>query len=141
MVRLLNQYEKFHHIGPEICTGKHYEDYLAFQKTFFTDVNNLFDCFKDICNLFEEDELIVLDTGEVMTPEIQSCLDNLLEMNEGKYQNFRKHRLIICDVAITAEIKNSALNISSTFDPANDETFICKIKEKKEKKFAKGLFI
>ena len=33
-VRLLNEYEKFHHIGPEIDTVKHHEDYPAFQKMF-----------------------------------------------------------------------------------------------------------
>ena len=27
------------------------EDYSSFQKISFTDVNNLFNCFKDICNL------------------------------------------------------------------------------------------
>ena len=105
VVRLPNKYEKCHSISPEIDIGKHHEDYPAFQKMFFADMNNLFDCFNDICNPFEEDELIVLDTGEVMTPEIQSCLGNLLGMNEEKYQNFRKHRLIICDVAITPTIK------------------------------------
>ena len=41
-----------------------------------------------------------------MTPEIQSCLDNLLEMNEEKYQNFRSHRIDICNAAIMATIKN-----------------------------------
>lgn len=33
-VRLLNEYEKFHHVGREIDTVKHHEDYLAFQKMF-----------------------------------------------------------------------------------------------------------
>ena len=55
---------------------------------FFTDVNNLCNCFKDICNLFEEDELIVLDIGEVMILEIYSCLGNLLKMNEEKFKTF-----------------------------------------------------
>ena len=50
-------------------------------------------------------------------------------MNEEKYQNFRKHRLIICDVAITATIKNNALNLASTFDSAYDKACI---QEKKE---------
>ena len=93
VVRLLNEYEKCHHIGPEIYIEKHHEDYSAFQKMFLTDVNNLFNCFKNICNPFEEDELIALETGEIMTPKIQSCFGNLLEMKEEKYQNFRKHKL------------------------------------------------
>ena len=54
---------------------------------FFTDVNNLCDCFKDICKPFEE-ELIGLDRGEVMAPEIQSCLRNLVEMNEKNIKTF-----------------------------------------------------
>ena len=141
VVRLPNKYEKCHSISPEIDIGKHHEDYPAFQKMFFTDVNNLFNCFKDICNPFEEDELTVLGTGEIMTPEIQSWLGNLLEMNEEKYQNFRKHRLIICDVAITATIKNNALNLPSTFDSADDKACIRKIKEKKAEKFAKAAYL
>ena len=77
-------------------------------------MNNLFNCFKDICNPFEDNELIDLNTCEVVTSEIQSCLGNLLEMNEEKYQNFRKHRLIIFDVAITATTKNNALLVQPT---------------------------
>ena len=80
--------KKRHHIGPEIDIGKHHGDYPAFQRMFFTAANNLFNCFQDICNHFEEDELIILDTSEVMIPEIQSCLGKLLEMIEEKYQNF-----------------------------------------------------
>ena len=64
MVRLLNEYEKCHHIGPEIYISKHLECYPVFQKMFLTDVNNLFNCFKDICNPFEEDQLIDLKTGK-----------------------------------------------------------------------------
>ena len=76
-----------------------------------------------------------------MTPEIQSRLGNLLEMNEEKYQNFRKHRLIICDVAIMATIKNIALNLPSTFDSAGDKACIRKIQEKKEEKSAKRAYL
>ena len=32
MVRLLNEYETFNHISPEIDLDKHHEDYPAFQK-------------------------------------------------------------------------------------------------------------
>ena len=54
-----------------------------------------------------------------MIPEIQSCLGNLLEMNEVKYQNFCKRRLIIC--------KNNPLNLLSSFDPVGDKVCIPKI--------------
>ena len=46
----------------------------------FTDMNNLFNCFNDIWNPFKEDELIVLDTSEVITAENQSCLGSLSEI-------------------------------------------------------------
>ena len=80
VVRLLNEYEKCH-ISPEVDTGKHHKDYPAFQKMFFGDVNNLLNCFKDLCNPFQEDELIVLHTNEVMTPENHWCFNNLLEIS------------------------------------------------------------
>ena len=70
--------KKFHHIGPAIDIGKHHEDYPVFQRMFFTAVINLLNCFQDICNCFKEDELVVLDTSEVMIAEIQSCLGKLL---------------------------------------------------------------
>ena len=47
-----------------------------------------------------------------MTPEIQPCLDNLLEMNEEKYQNFRNHRIDICNAAIMAAIKNKFTDLA-----------------------------
>ena len=62
-------------------------------------------------------------------------------MSDEKYQNFCKHRLIICDVAVTATIKNNAHNLPSTFDPADDKACICKIQEKKEEKFAKDAYL
>ena len=130
--------KKIHHIGPEIYIGKHHEDYPAIQKMFFTVVNNLFNCFQGVCNSFKEDELIVLDTCEVMIPEIQSCLGNSLEMNEEKYQNFCKRRLIIRDVAIMATIRNNPLNLLSSFDPVDDKACIPKIQEKKEENFDKA---
>ena len=107
---------------------------------FFTVAKNLFDCFQDISNPFKEDELIALDTGEVMIPEIQSCLSNLLEMNEEKYQNFYKRRLIICDVAIMATTKNNPLNLLSSFDPVDDKACIPKIQEREEEKFDKAAY-
>ena len=44
-------------------------------------------------------------------------------MNEEKYQNFCKRRLIICDVAITATVKNNPLNLLSIFDPVDNKKF------------------
>ena len=123
VVRLLSEYEKCHNIGPEIDNGKRHGDYPAFHEIFFTDVNNLFNCFKDICNPFEDNELIDLNTCEVVTSEIQSCLGNLLE----KYHNFRKHRLIVFDVAITATTKNNALLVQPTI-------ILVYVKYKKRKK-------
>ena len=35
VVRLLNEYEKCHHIGPEVDIGKHHEDYPAISKNAF----------------------------------------------------------------------------------------------------------
>ena len=44
--------------------GKHHEDYTEFQKTFFNDTQKLFFCFNEIRNPFEENRLVVLDTGD-----------------------------------------------------------------------------
>ena len=59
-------------------------------------------------------------------PRNPVCLDNLLEMNEEKYQNFRDHRIDICNAAITATIKNKFT------EPADDKVLNMQNTRKKE---------
>ena len=62
-------------------------------------------------------------------------------MNEKKCQHFRKHRPIICDVAITATIKNNSFNLLSTLDPVgNKASLYAQLPEKKKEKFAKAAY-
>ena len=56
------------------------------------------------------------------------------------WRNFRRHRLIISAVAITATTKNNPLNLPTTFDPGDEKACIRKIWEKKEEKFAKAAY-
>ena len=85
--------------------GKHHEDYIEFQKTFFNDTQKLFFCFNEIRNPFEENRLVVLDTGDVMNSDVETCLANLFERNEERYKEFYKHHLVICDISVTDTIK------------------------------------
>ena len=80
---------------------KHYEDYPAFQEYFFNDVTNVYKSFIDICNPFDQERLMTLHNGKVMSSEIQNCLSTLLDVNEERYRIFCKHRLELCDVPLT----------------------------------------
>ena len=70
---------------------------LHFRKSFLQKWITDLIALKDICNPFEEAELIVSDAGEIIIPEIQLCLGCLLEISKEIYQNFCKNTLIICD--------------------------------------------
>ena len=48
-------------------------------------------------------------------------------MNEEKYQNFSEHGLIICDVTISATIKNNALNLINTFGSISGDKILCAV--------------
>ena len=85
--------------------GKHHEDYIEFQKTFFNDSQKLFFCFNEIRDPFEENRLVVLDTGDVMNSDVETCLANLFERNKERYKEFYKHHLVICDISVTDTMK------------------------------------
>ena len=95
---LPNEYENCH-IGLETYVGKYHEVYPVFQKIFLQKWITDLIALKDICNPFEEAELIVSYAGEIIIPEIQLCLGCLLEISKEIYQNFCKNTLIICDAA------------------------------------------
>ena len=139
--RLLSEYEELHNLYPEKKGGKHHEDYPEFQKTFFHDVQNLHKVFDEICNPFDEEKLVILHTGEAMHPRIESCLLSLLDDNEEKYQMFCKHRIDVCDTAITAVIKNNSLDLPSTLLSKDEKDTIKQVQSKKEKKFAKSALL
>ena len=73
--------------------GKHQEDYIEFQKTFFNDTQKLFFQFNEIRNPFEENRLVVLDTGDVINSDVETCLANLLERNEERYKEFQEQNI------------------------------------------------
>ena len=89
--RLLEEYERLYNITSKKSKGKHHKDYTEFQKTFFKDTQKLFSYFNEICNPFQENRLVVLDTGGVMNSDAETCLANLLERNEERYKEFYKH--------------------------------------------------
>ena len=87
---LLEEHERLYNITSNENKGKHHEDYTEFQKTFFNDTQKLFFCFNEIRNPFEENRLVVFDTGDVMNSEVETCLANLLERNEERYKELYK---------------------------------------------------
>ena len=105
--RLLEEYEQLYNITSSENKGEHHEDYTEFQKTFFNDTQKLFFCFNEIRNPFEENRSVVLDTGDVVNSDVETCLANLLERNEERYKEFNKHRHVICGIPITDTIKNN----------------------------------
>ena len=109
--RLLEEYERLYNITCNINKRKHHEDYTEFQKTFFNDTQKLFFWFNEIRNPFEENRSVVLDTGDVVNSDVETCLANSLERNEERYKEFYKHRLVICNIRITNTIKTYKLDL------------------------------
>ena len=109
--RLLEKYEQLYNITSNENKGKHRKDYTEFQKTFFSNTQKLFFCFNEILNTFEENRLVVLDTGDVMNSAVETCLGNLLERNKERYKEFYKYCLVICDIPITDTIKAYKLDL------------------------------
>ena len=48
LCRFLEEYERLYNINSSENKGKHLEDYIEFQKTFFNDTQKLFFCFNNI---------------------------------------------------------------------------------------------
>ena len=109
--RLLEEYKRLYNINSNENKGKHCEDYTEFQKTFFNDTQKLFFYFDQIRNSFEKNRLVVLDTGDIMNSDIETCLSSLLQRNEKRYKEFYKHRLVICDIPITDTVKTYKLDL------------------------------
>ena len=136
--RLLEEYERLYNITSNINKRKHHEDYTEFQKTFFNDTQKLFFCFNEIRNPFEENRLVVLDTGDVMNCDVETCLANLLERNEERYKEFYKHRLVICNIPITNTIKTYKLDLPGNVTTKSGKAQLQATQLKSEEKFAKA---
>ena len=88
--RLLEEDERLYNITSNENKGKHHEDYTKFQKTFFNNNNTqkLFFYFNETRSPLEENRSVVLDTGDVMNSDLETCLANLLKRNEERYKEF-----------------------------------------------------
>ena len=136
LCRLLEEYERLCNITSNGNKGKHHEDYIEFQKTFFNDTQKLFFCFNEIRDPFEENRLVVLDTGDVMNSDVETCLANLLERNEERYKKFYKYLLVICDIPITGTIKTYKLDLPSNVTTKSEKAQLQTTQLKSEEKFA-----
>lgn len=139
--RLLSEYERLHNIIPNENKGKHHEDYPEFQKTFFCDIQKLFCCFVEIRNPFDEPSLVVLDTGEAMSCNIESCLATLLEKNEERYREFCERRIEICDIPISATVKIYKLDLPGNVTSGSEKAALRVAQTRNEDKFAKSALL
>ena len=131
---LLEEYEQLYNITSNENKGKHHEDYTKFQKTFFNDTQKLFFYLNEICNPFEN-RLVALDTGDVMNNDLETWLVSLLERNDESYKEFYKHRLVICDIAITDTIKAYKLDVPGNVTTKCEKAQLQATQLKREEKF------
>ena len=140
--RLLEEYERLYNITSNEIKGEHHEYYTEFQETFFNHTQKLFLYFNKIRNSFEDNRLVVLDTGDVMTSEVEGMsrhvLGNLLERNEERYKAFFNHRPVICDIPITHKIKSYNLDLPGNVKTKSEKTQLQATQLKNEEKFAKA---
>ena len=103
-----------------------------------SDTQELLFCFNEIRNPFEENRLVVLDTGDVINSDVETCLANLLERNEESYKEFYKHRLLICDIPITDTIKTYKPDLPGNVTTKSEKAQLQATQLKNEEKFAKA---
>ena len=140
LCRLLEEYERLCNITSNENKGKHHEDYIEFQKTFFNDTQKLFFCFNEIRDPFEENRLVVLDTGDVMNSDVETCLANLVERNEERYKEFYKHRLVTCDIPSTDTIKTYKLDLPGNVTTKSPKSTIASCSVEKWRKVCKSSY-
>ena len=81
---------------------------------------------------------MVLDTGEAMNCNVESCLATLLERNEERYKEFCEHRIDICDNPITDTIKTYKLDLPGSVTAESEKAAI---QNKNEDKIAKAALL
>ena len=81
---------------------------------------------------------MVLDTGNVMNSDVETCLANLLERKEERYEEFYKHRLVVSDIPITDTIKTYKLDLPGNITTKRKKAQLQATQLKSEKKFAKA---
>ena len=64
---------------------------------------------------------MVLDIGDVMNGDAETCLANLLKRNEERYKEFYKHRLVIYDISVTDTIKTYSLDLPGNVTTKSEE--------------------
>ena len=81
---------------------------------------------------------MVLDTGDVMRSDVETCPANLLERKEEKYKEFYKHCLVICGITITDTVKTNKLDLFSNVPTRSEKAQLQANQLKNEEKFAKA---
>ena len=81
---------------------------------------------------------MVLHTGDVMNSDVEACLANLLEINEERYKEFYKHRLVIRDIPITDTSKTYKLDLPGNVTTKREKAQLQATQLKRKEKFAKA---
>ena len=86
---------------------------------------------------------MVLDTGDVMNSDVETCLANLLERNllernKERYKEFYKHCFVICNIPITETIKTYKLDLPGHVTAKSKKTQLQATRLESEEKFAKA---
>ena len=81
---------------------------------------------------------MVLDTGDVMNSDVETCLANLLERNEEINKEFYKHHLKIFDIPITDTIKTYKLDLTGNVTTKSEKAQLQPTELKSEKTFAQA---
>ena len=113
---------------------RHHEEHTAVQKTFRKQVLSLCDTFEEMGNPFVEDsnDLLILDSKEVVDPEVVETIQNIVRVGEEQYNLFFTERLNSNGKSLNDTIKRNKFplfNNRHTKAASNDKQQIASLKE------------
>ena len=93
--------------------AQHHEQNAGFQNKFVSDVHSLVNVMEDMGNPFleEGDDLLKLDTGDIVDHSVVNSLRQAEQTGQGQYDSFVKERLVDRTTPLNEPIKKNKLSL------------------------------
>jgi len=125
VARIVREFEENSALrGTQKSDFRHHEQTAFFQKRFKDHVDKLCSEFNKMRNPFlgsDEDELIQLDTRDVMGPNIVKTVNQIEDLGKEQAQSFMTERLLKKEKEIDAPIKKNKLPLFSSANTSSSQ--------------------
>lgn len=114
VARMVTEFESLQSCN-QTTHHQHHEQHPGVQTSFMKEVKSLVDVIEEMGNPFLEQsqDLLVLDTRDILDPSVGESVRNAEKLGEKQYQNFVEERLVKCSVPITDVIPKNKLALLS----------------------------